>query len=155
MGMNNCRCLTIGQVSTEAITISQQGAERDNMAWPRAITLPLTQSEGVGNEDVTWDEMLTHSTIRKRSQTKTDVGVLQGESYQSLHRSTSRGWSRCCGGHNTTQGRMCSGPRRIAVSPCAEVVTLTPSSFSPRNTTLDPRTWKASSHPSYPRSCSS
>ena len=123
MGTNNCHCLTIGWVSTEVITISQQGAERNNMAWPRVDTLPLTQSEGVGNGDVTRDETLTHSTIRKRSQTKTDTGALQGESYQSLCRNRSCGWSRCHGGHNATQGCTCSSPHRRAVSLHAEVVT--------------------------------
>ena len=47
----------------------------------QAVTLPLTQSEGVGNGDVTRDEMLTHSTNCKRSQTKMDMGALQRESY--------------------------------------------------------------------------
>ena len=123
-GMNNNHCLTIGQVSTKAIRLNQKGAECDNMAWPRGSTLPLTQSEGVGNGGVTRDETLTHSTSCKRSQTKTDVGVLQGESYQSPHRNRSHEWNKRCGGHNATQGRTCSSPHRRAVSPHAEAVTL-------------------------------
>ena len=121
--MNNNRCLTIGRVSTEAIRIRRKGAEHGNMAWPRGSTLPLTQSKGVGNGDVTQDETLTRSTNCKRSQPKKNEGVLQGESYQSPCRSMSHVWNRHRVGHNTTRGHTCSSPRHKAVSPCAEAVT--------------------------------
>ncbi len=53
MGMNNNRHLTIGWVSTCNNSDSSRGW--DTIVWHNkgVITLPLTQSEGVGNGDVT------------------------------------------------------------------------------------------------------